>query len=138
MWTKIAICSLIMVTMSSYKKDKPELREGYYYSTHGHATTLYKVEKNKIEWYSDSAIKTYGCGQYKINIKDSLIEVTYDKMRKSRKPNQEVGFEDNLEIEWNSAESKFELSQYEYREESESIKNLIKRVKSLSNVEISK
>jgi hypothetical protein len=64
------------------------------------------------------------------------MKITYDEIWESRKPNQKTEFTSSLKVKWNEAEGVFELSDYGYREKSEAIKNLIKRVKSSCKIKV--
>lgn len=136
MWKEIVMSVLLVGLLSSFNYDKSKVREGYYFSTHGHASTLYKIGDNKIEWYSDNVIKLWGCGKYTINEVDSVIKISYDEIWRSAQPNQRAEFEVSLKIKWDKAKNIFELSEYEYREKTDAIEDLKKRVKASSKIKV--
>ncbi|SRR5690606_4071216 len=138
MLNRVVLGILLIGILSSSNDDKSKMKQGCYFSTHGHASTLFKIEGDRIEWYSDNVMKAWGHGQYALSEADSIIKITYDEIWKSKDPNQKIEFADTLKVKWNEKEGLFELTDYAHREKSEAIKSLMKRVKSSCKVKATK
>lgn len=134
MLKRVVLGIFLLGILSSLNDDKSKVKEGCYFSTHGHASTLFKIEGDKIEWYSDNVMKAWGRGKYTLSEADSIIKITYDEIWESKHPNQKIDFTGVLKVKWNEMEGMFELSDYTHREKSEAIKDLMKRVKSSCKV----
>lgn len=138
MLKRLVLGIFLLGVLSSLNDDKSKMKEGSYFSTHGHASTIFKIEGDEIEWYSDNVMKAWGRGKYTLMEADSTIEITYDEIWKSKHPDQKIEFTGTLKVKWNETEGRFELSDYAYREKSEAIKDLMKRVKLSCNVKATK
>lgn len=130
MCQSIVLGIILSGILSSLNDEKSKVKEGCYFSTHGHVSTLFKIEGDKVEWYRDNEMKVWGCGRYTLSESDSIIKITYDEIWESKHPNQKVEFAYALKVKWNEMEGMFELSDYVHRQKSEAIKELMKRVKS--------
>lgn len=138
MLKRVLLGILLIGILSSLNDDKSKMKEGCYFSTHGHASTLFKIEGDKIEWYSDNVMKAWGRGKYTLSEADSMMKITYDEIWKSKHPNQRIEFTDTLKVKWNEKDGLFELTDYAHKEKSEAIKGLMKRVKSSCKVKATK
>lgn len=133
---RVVLGIFLVGILFSFTNNKPKVKEGYYFWTLRNASTLFKIKGRKIECYSDNVMKAWRRGKYTLNEADSIMKITYDEIWESRKPNQKTEFTSSLKVKWNEAEGVFELSDYGYREKSEAIKNLIKRVKSSCKIKV--
>jgi hypothetical protein len=108
-----------------------KLKDGYYTSSHGHATVLYKIDGDNVEWYLDNVIKSWGHGKYKIIQTDSVMRISLTKLKTSRQGKFENrDFEYSIEISWDRSESLLKLKDYEYTDNLDMVDNLKRRVKS--------
>jgi hypothetical protein len=131
---KIVLLVGVIFTMLLSFNEENLVREGYYYASHGRATGLIKIKGNKIQYFADNVVKSWGYGTYEVDRVDSLIKVSYIKIWKSKQENLNLTFERTYKLKWNKGIGAFELQEYEYREKSEAIKDLMKRVKSSCKV----
>lgn len=131
---RVVLGILLIGILSSLNHDTSKVKQGCYFSTHGHASTLFRIDGDKIEWYSDNVMKAWGRGTYELHEADSTMKITFNEIWKSEHPNQKIEFTNILKVKWNEAEGMFELSDYAHREKSEAINDLMKRVKSSCNV----
>jgi hypothetical protein len=121
---------LLTGLLFSFDTVDEKLKSGYYLSTHGHATTVFQIKGTSIEWYNQNAIRDWGQGKYKINKEDSVIEITFEQLWTSQEKKRDEEFESKLKIKWDNTDNVFVLRDYEFRENSDWIKNLKKNVKS--------
>ncbi len=130
------IIVVILTGLFSFSEKKVRMREGYYFSSHGHANGLLKIKSNKIEYYADNIAKSWGYGKYELNEVDSVIKVSYERIWKSKREDSHFTFEKVYKIRWNKERDAFELSEYEYRKKTDAIENLKKRVKASSEIKV--
>src|SRR5690606_41670229 len=77
---KFGIGILLITWLSSFNTETRRVKDGYYSTSHGHASVLFKIRRNKIEWYRDNVFKAWGSGTYEINIRDSVMIVSLNKV----------------------------------------------------------
>lgn len=116
-----------------------KLKDGYYISSHGHATVLYKIDENNIELYLDNVVKSWGQGKYEIDQPDSVANINLDKLKTSRQGQfNDKDFDYPIEITWDREENIFKLKNYRYTDNFDMINDLKKRVKSSCKIRVEK
>ena len=135
--TKILTTLLFAGLFISFDTVEKKLKDGYYTSSLGHATILYKIEGDNIEWYLDNVIKSWGQGKYELMQTDSSVKITLTKLKTSRQVEYEDrDFDFNIGIKWDSSENLFKLKDYRYTDNFRMINNLKKRVKSSCKIRV--
>jgi hypothetical protein len=108
-----------------------KLKDGYYTSSHGHSTVLFRIDGSNVEWYLDNVIKSWGRGKYQIAQTDSVIKVSLTKLKTSRRGEfKDEDFDFSIGITWDSDENAFKLKDYQYIDDQDRVDNLKRRVKS--------
>jgi hypothetical protein len=129
--TRILTTLLLAGLFISFDTVETNLKDGYYTSSHGHATVLYKIDGDNVEWYLDNVIKSWGQGKYKIVQTDSVIKITLTQLKTSRQSEYKAkDFDYPVDIVWDSNENLFKLKDYEYTDNQGMVDNLKKKVKS--------
>ena len=129
---------LLATLLISFDTVDKRLKDGYYSSSTGHVTTLFRIEGKTIEFYQVNTIQAWGRGKFEINEKDSLIGVRLVKQMISRKVYNTGDSEFQLKIRWDNNEKVFLLTGYEYYNNADRIKDIKKRVKSNGKFEVKK
>jgi hypothetical protein len=120
---------LLSGSLMAFVTTQSKLKEGYYISTNGLSPLFYEVRGSNIFWYADNSPKFYGEGVYKLNLEDSVIDVSFAKQKTSRKSSNSTSYNIQLKVKWNDAEKNFKLSDYDYAENGERLENIKKSVK---------
>jgi hypothetical protein len=132
-----AILTALLFTtlLISFNTVGTKLKNGYYTSSHGHSTVLFRIDGNNVEWYLDNVIKSWGQGKYQIAQTDSVIKVSLTKLKTSgRREFKDEDFDFTIVITWDSDENLFKLKDYQYVDDLDKIDNLKRRVKSSCTV----
>jgi hypothetical protein len=128
---------LFTTLLISFNTVEPKLKDGYYTSSHGHSTVLFRIDGNNVEWYLDHVIKSWGHGKYQIAQTDSVIKVSLTKLKTSgRGEFKEEDFDFSIGITWDSEENLFKLKDYQYIEDLDRVDNLKRRVKSSCTITV--
>ena len=135
--TRILTTLLLAGLFISFDTVDTKLKDGYYVSSHGHSTILYKIDGDKIEWYRDNEAKSWGLGKYKIVLTDSAIIVSLDKLKTSRPGHfEKKDFDYSIDISWDNDESQFIIKGYRHTGNFDMIDNLKERVKSSCKIRV--
>jgi hypothetical protein len=132
-----AILTTLLFTtlLVSFNTVETKLKDGYYTSSHGHSTVLFRIDGDNVEWYLDNVIKSWGQGKYQIAQTDSVIKVSLTKLKTSgRREFKDEDFDFTIVITWDSDENLFKLKDYQYVDDLDKIDNLKRRVKSSCTV----
>ncbi len=73
---RILTTLLLAGIFTSFDTFETKLKDGYYTSSHGHVTVLYKIDGYNIEWYRDNVIKSWGQGKFEIIQTDSVMKIS--------------------------------------------------------------
>ena len=129
--TRILTILLIAGLFFSFNIVDPKLKDGYYLSSHGHATILYEIDGEKIEWYLDNVTKSWGQGKYEIVQTDSVIIINLAKLMTSKRSQPgNKDFDYSIKISWDNVEKVFRLKDYRSTDNFDMVDDLKKRVKS--------
>jgi hypothetical protein len=135
--TKILTTLLIAGLFISVDTIDTKFKDGYYTSSHGHATVLYKIHGDNVEWYMDNVLKSWGRGKYQIMQADSVVRISLTRLKTSRQGEFEnKDFDYSIDITWDSGENLFKLKDYRYTDNFEMIDDLKKRVKSSCKIRV--
>jgi len=135
--TKILTTLLFTTLLFSFDTVDKKLKDGYYISSHGHATVLYKIDGNKIECYLDNVLKSWGQGKYEIVPTDSVANISLAKLKTSRQGQlDDKDFDYQIEITWDDNENIFKLKNCRYTDNFDMINDLKKRVKSSCKIRV--
>lgn len=130
---KFGIGILLITWLSSFNTETRRVKDGYYSTSHGHASVLFKIRRNKIEWYRDNVFKAWGSGTYEINIRDSVMIVSLNKVWISDRQDTVETFDSILKLEWDETESIFMLHGFHHREDDNGI---IERVRKSCKIKV--
>jgi hypothetical protein len=121
----------------SFETVDTKLKDGYYTSSHGHATVLYKIDGDNVEWYLDNVIKSWGRGKYEIKQTDSVARISLTRLKTSRPGEFENSdFDYSIEITWDNNENLFKLKDYKFTDNFNMVDDLKKRVKSSCKIRV--
>jgi hypothetical protein len=135
--TRILTTLLFAGLFISLNTIETKLKDGYYTSSHGHATVLYKIEGDNIEWYRDNVIKSWGQGKYEIIQTDSVMKISLSKLKTSRQGEFEgTDFDYSIDISWDNEEKLFKIKGYRFTDNFAIIDDLKKRVKSSCKIRV--
>ena len=135
--TRILTTLLLAGLFISFDTVETKLKDGYYTSSHGHATVLYKIDGDNVEWYLDNVIKSWGQGKYEIEQMDSVMRISLTRLKTSRQGEFEnKDFDYSIEITWDSGENLFKLKDYRYTDNFDMIDDLKRRVKSSCKIRV--
>jgi hypothetical protein len=134
---KILTTLLFATLLISFDTVDKKFKDGYYTSSNGHATVLYKIDGNNIEWYLDNVLKSWGQGKYEILQTDSAARITLRKIKTSRQGQFDYkDFDYLIEIIWDDNENVFKLKDYSHTDNFDMINDLKKRVKSSCEIQV--
>lgn len=128
---------LVIATLTSFHVVDRKLATGYYWHSHGHVTQVYEIKGDKIHWYLDNVIKSFGQGSFRINEQDSVIEVSLDKLRTSDPIESETNhFDFLLDLTFDKTNGTFKLKSYNYSKDEDWIPDMKRRVKSICRIRV--
>jgi hypothetical protein len=135
--TRILTTLLLAGLFISFDAVETKLKDGYYMSSHGHATVLYKIDGDNVEWYRDNVIKSWGQGKYEIIQTDSVMKISLSKLKTSRQGEFETtDFDYSIDISWDNEEKLFKIKGYRFTDDFDMIDDLKKRVKSTCKIRV--
>jgi hypothetical protein len=135
--TRILTTLLLAGLSISFVTIETKLKDGYYTSSHGHATVLYKIDGDNVEWYLDNVIKSWGQGKYEIRQTDSVMRISLTRLKTSRQGEFEnKDFDYSIEVTWDSVENLLKLKDFRYNDNFDMIDDLKRRVKSSCKIRV--
>ena len=135
--TRILTTLLLAGLFISFDTVETKLKDGYYMSSQGHVTVLYKIDGDNIAWYRDNAIKSWGQGKYEIIRTDSVMKISLRKLKTSRQSEFEsTDFDYSIDISWDNEEKLFKIKGFRFTDNFDMIDDLKKRVKSSCKIRI--
>jgi hypothetical protein len=135
--TRILTTLLLAGLSISFVTIETKLKDGYYTSSHGHATVLYKIDGDNVEWYLDNVIKSWGQGKYEIKQTDSVMRISLTRLKTSRHGEFEnKDFDYSIEVTWDSVENLLKLKDFRYNDNFDMIDDLKRRVKSSCKIRV--